>query len=137
MPVRRTYLDSGVLIAAWQGTDDIYTNAMLILDDADRAFVISDFIRLETVPKPTFLKKPDEVAFMEKIFARAAVIVESSSALTAQAVKMACKYNLAPVDALHISAALTAKVDEFITSEKSTKPLFSVTELQVTSLRTA
>ena len=107
---------------------------MAVLDDPHRAFVISDFLRLETLPKPRFLQRPDEVAFMEAVFARAAETVVPSAELTTQAIRMACTYDLAPIDALHISAALVARVDEFVTSEKSTKPMFRVTELRVTSL---
>lgn len=137
MASRRTYLDSGVLIAAWQGKDEVFVKAMAILDDPNRVFVISDFLRLETLPKPRFLQRLDEVAFMEAVFARAVQTVVPSSALTTNAIQMACTYDLAPLDALHISAALEAQVDEFVTAEKTTKPMFRVKELQVTSLRTS
>lgn len=134
MSLRRTYLDSGVLIAAWKGEDEIATSAMTILDDPNREFVISDFLRLETLPKPTFQKRADEVAFIETIFASAAESVVTSAALSSHAIQMASTYDLSPIDALHISAALSAKVDDFITSEKPTKPMFNVKELKVTSL---
>jgi len=135
MPKQMTYVDAGVLISAFQGKGDISDGAMAVLDDPDREFVISDFLRLETLPKPVFHSRQDEVDFMEAFFSGASATIAASPALTTQAVKFACNYDLHPLDALHISAALTAKVGEFITSEKSTKPMFRISELRVISLR--
>jgi hypothetical protein len=38
------------------------------------------------------------------------------------------------MDALHIAAAIEAKADELVTTEKSTKPMHRVTEVKVVSL---
>ena len=54
--------------------------------------------------------------------------------LGGEAHRLACRYGLAGVDALHIAAALRLGVQEFITSEKPEKPLFKVTEVSVVSL---
>lgn len=134
MALRRTYLDAGVLINAWQGEGDIAMRAMAVLDDPNREFVISDFLRLETLPKPSFHKNSAEVDFMETIFSSAADFVATTAVLSSHAVQLASTYDLSPIDALHVSAALSAKVDDFITSEKSTKPMFNVKGLNVTSL---
>jgi hypothetical protein len=48
----RTYLDANILIAAFQGEGDGAMAAIAALDDPDREFVVSDFLRLETLPKP-------------------------------------------------------------------------------------
>jgi len=129
----RTYLDSGVLIAAWRGLEYQSNKAISVLDDSRRTFIVSDFIVLETIAKPTFNKFNDEVTFMRTIFNKAERIM-SSEKLTKKAVSIACKYDLTAIDALHISAAIMANVDEFITSEKQTKPMFKITELNVISL---
>lgn len=133
MVARRTYLDSGVLLAAWRCEDTVSTKALAVLDDPDRLFVISDFVRLETLAKPIFHKNQDEVEFMQSVF-RYAHSVPLTTALAEHAMRVACKYNLNALDALHISAAIVANVDEFVTSEKTTKPIFTVQELQVISL---
>jgi hypothetical protein len=38
------------------------------------------------------------------------------------------------MDALHIAAALAIDADEFVTTEKSTKPMYRVTEIRVVSI---
>lgn len=48
--------------------------------------------------------------------------------------RFASDYDLAPIDALHISAAVMADVDEFVTIEKDTKPMCRVREVTVISL---
>ncbi len=106
---------------------------MELLDDPDRALVVSDYLRLEVLPKPTFLKLQEEVEFMQTVFDNAAENIPTSPKLLNQAVELAGKYNLSPVDALHVSAALTAKVDELVTKEKSTKPICQVKEINVIS----
>jgi len=134
-PKRRTYIDSNILIAAFRGIGAKYDQALTILDDPEREFVISDFLLLETISKPTFNNRLDEVNFMTTFFASATENVCASQLLTEKALEIACNHDLHPVDALHISAAIIAKVDEFITLEKSTKPMFRVNELRMVSLQ--
>jgi hypothetical protein len=45
---------------------------------------------------------------------------------------LAKTYDINPMDALHISAAILAKADEFITAEKNNKPLFNVNVIRLT-----
>jgi predicted nucleic acid-binding protein len=132
----RTYVDSCVLIAAWQGTDEIWKDAMAVLDDPERRFVISPYLKLEVLPKPRFHKKEIEVAFMEEFLAGAAESVSPSAGIAAEAIEQASKHDLAPVDALHASIAKAAEVDELVTIEGETKPLLRVKDVKVVSLRT-
>lgn len=76
------------------------------------------------------------MTFYEDFFKSAILSVEINPALVAKAIALASEYDLAPCDALHLSAAIEAQVDEFITTEKSTKPFFRVQELdfQIISL---
>lgn len=64
----KTFLDAGVLIVAYRGEPAIRKRALEILDESDREFVTSDFVRLEIVPKAVYHKRPDEVAFYEAFF---------------------------------------------------------------------
>jgi predicted nucleic acid-binding protein len=130
----RTYLDANVLIAAFQGKEPLAANALQVLDDPGRTFVVSDFLRLEVLPKPTFHNRTTEIEFMNLVLDKAQESVTADKGLTEKAIKMASRYDLSPVDSLHISAATKASVDEFVTMEKSTKPMFGVEELTVTSL---
>lgn len=127
----RTYLDSCVLIAAWKGEHVAAERIYEILNDSTREFVISDFIKLEVIPKPTFNKNNSEVQFYNEYFKEAATNISPSSKVTETALDLACKYDLEPMDAIHAGTALLAKVDEFITLEKPNKPLLRIKELRV------
>ena len=50
----RTFLDAGVLIAAARGSGIIPVRAHAILDDPERTFVTSDYIRMEVLPKALY-----------------------------------------------------------------------------------
>ncbi len=131
---KRTYLDANVLIAAFQGEPALAQRALQVLDDPERSFVVSDFLRLEVLPKPTFHNRSEEIAFMNSVFDRADENVPASPDLTGKAIELAGRYDLSPVDSLHVSAALIAQVDEFVTLEKPTKPICRVRELKMTSI---
>lgn len=131
--MRRTYIDANVLIAAFQGAEPSSRRALELLDDPDRKLVVSDYLRLEVLPKPMFHKRQDEVEFMRTVLEKAEEIITSPD-LTNRAVSLAAEYDLTPIDALHVSAAVVARVDEFVTLEKSTKPLCRVREVTVVSL---
>jgi predicted nucleic acid-binding protein len=132
--MKRTYIDANILIAAFQGEESISRRAMEVLDDPNRSLVVSDLLRLEVLPKPTFHKRSEEVEFMNEVLKSAAENVPCDPEVTNKAIEIASKYDVAPMDALHVGAALTAKVDEFVTMEKPTKPLCRVSEMKVTSL---
>jgi hypothetical protein len=129
----RTYLDANILIAAFQGEGDGAMAAIAALDDPDREFVVSDFLRLETLPKPVFHRRAEEAQFMQAIF-ESAESVPTSEKLVQSAIRLASAYDLTPMDALHASAAVQAEVDVLLTLEKPTKPLCRLEEIQVQSL---
>ncbi len=131
--MKRTYVDSNLLIAAFQGEENTSRKALDILDDPDRTLVVSDYLRLEILPKPTFHGRREEIEFMQSVLAQAEN-VPSTAELTAKALDLAAKYDMSPMDALHIGAAAVAVVDELVTLEKPTKPMCRVREIKVTSL---
>ena len=133
----RTFLDAGVLIAATRMTGAMGVKALALFNEADRGFVTSDFVRLEVLPKAIYYKRQAEVAFYERFFARAAHIVQYSEPLMRQAYAEACTAGLAALDAFHIVAARAGGATEFITTERSTSPLFRVSGLTITTLDSA
>ena len=134
MAKRRTYVDTGVLLAAFRGTHSLSEKALAILDDEEREFVISGFLKLEALPKPTFYRRRDEIEFME-IFCRAAASeVDVSAQLVADAIRLAGAHDIAPMDALHVAAALRGGAFEFVTTEKSNKPLFRVNGIKIITI---
>jgi len=121
-----TYLDTGVLIAAFRGENIIAEKALVILEDNQRLFVSSDILKLELLPKPIFHKKELELSFYRAFFDIAHQSLEISPHLIQQAIILGSEYGLAACDALHIAIANNAGVQEFITTERPEKPFFKI-----------
>ena len=66
----RTYLDSGVLITAYNAAPNLKEPALRVLEDPDRVFLCSPFVRLETAPKALFNKRGGEYRFYQTYFRR-------------------------------------------------------------------
>ena len=130
----RTFLDSGVLIAAFRSRNTVSTPALTLLDDPERVFVTTDYGRLEVLPKPLYFRRETEAEFYEAFFA-AAELVEVSQALVAAAFEEARQAGRAAMDALHVATAKRASVDAFITVERPTRPVFHVAGLTVRTLK--
>jgi predicted nucleic acid-binding protein len=127
-------VDSGVLIEAFRGSSAIAISALAILNDANREFVTSEFVRLEVLPKPTFQRRLIEVAFYNAFFAIVAQSAPITRALVRLAMRRAEEFGLSAVDALHVAAAETTGAVELITSERPTSPLSRVTSIRVVSI---
>ena len=130
----RTYVDANLLITAFRGNDAGVAAAIQMLDDARRVWVSSAFLRLEILRKPLFYQRHDEVRFMEAFFAQVNDWVVIDDALVQQALSLAAQHDLGAMDALHIAAALTGQVEEFVTLEKASKPICRVPGLRAISL---
>lgn len=123
-----------MLIAAARGTGWIARRANQLLDDPDRAFVGSPFLRLEVLPKAMFHRRFDEATLYETFFTAAEHWVEPDSHLAGRAYSVALRYGLSALDALHVAAALSVGAEELLTTEKLQKPIHRVTEIRVTTL---
>jgi len=129
----KTFLDSGVLISAHRGEPEIRRRALSLLDDPGRAFVTSDFVRLELLPKPMFNRRSTEVSFYEAFFA-VANHQPISRRLVETAFSEASRWGLSAADALHVAAAKLKGCKEFHTTETEGKPLFRVKGIRIISL---
>jgi len=127
----RTFLDAGVLIAAVRGQEDEAARALARLEDPERSFIGSDFLKMEVLPKALYYQRPAEVALYERFFSRARLI-SVSTALVTQAYTEACTFGLSALDALHVTVAKAGGAEEFITTERTTTPLFRVTGIVIT-----
>ncbi len=130
--MKRTYLDSSVLIQAVQGVDGDKTARLL--EDPEREFVAATFLKLELLPQPTFHKRKAELAFLEAFFERVTEWREADEELVQDALSEARLVPLTAVDAIHVAAAKPLGCDEFITAEKPGKPLHKVRNLKVSFL---
>ena len=71
---------------------------------------------------------------MESYFAEVSEWICTDDAQVQQALSLAGRYDLGSMDALHIAAAVSGNVDEFVTLEKPSKPMCQITEINVISL---
>jgi predicted nucleic acid-binding protein len=133
--VKLTFIDAGVLIAAARGTDEIARLAMQVLDDPDRSFASSLFVKLETLPKATFNRQDAECAFYEAFFEGVSKWADIGESIVRAAFGEACNAGLSAMDSLHVAAAHQVGADELITEEKSTKRLLRSTLVAVVTIR--
>lgn len=128
-----TFLDSGVLIAAWR-RGEFHDVAIALMEDDSREFVTCENVQLELLPKPTYEKRRAEVEFYNQHFNVVSACEPFSEALGTEAMALAKKHGLAAGDALNLAAAIRQGADEFVTSELPGKPLFRVHQVKVISL---
>ena len=128
----RTFLDANVLIHAFRGTGQLTRDAQDVIDDDTRDFVVSDILKLELIPKSHFNRQCAEEQFYKDYFSAAVTVIQTTPELVQDAEAEAKSNGLSAADALHITAE--GRVDEFITTEKSTKPLFLVQGMVIQSL---
>ena len=121
-----TYLDTSVLLAAWRGEQAIADAAMKYLDDPEREFVVTDFLKLELLPKALFHKQVEEAEFFQEFLNAATTIVHISPEMLNDVVNLASQHGLAAIDAIHAFAAIQTSA-EFVTKEKKTKPFSNIT----------
>ncbi len=130
-----TFVDAGVLIAAARGRTEVSAQAMAILDDPDRSFASSEFVRLEVLPKALFNRKSDEAEFYLEFFRAVSHWPPNADAVVRQAYDIGVKFGLAALDALHVAAAMSAGAEELVTTEKPSKPLHRRTNIRVRSIQ--
>jgi len=114
----RTFLDSGVLIAAFKGAPQLREVALQVLEDPHRVFVTSPFVRLEVLLKAIFNKQANERRFYEHFFARAE-FASDLMAIFDLGEKEAAKTGVGSMDSLHLAAAHLMNADEFLTTEEA------------------
>ncbi len=130
----RTYVDAGVLIAVGQADPLAARRAVRVLENPDRTFVASVFLRLEVLPKALYHRNQSEIAFYETFFARVLHWAEPLDHVTALAERVAAGHGLNALDALHVAAATLLGAEELVTTEGSRKPIHRVTSVKVVTL---
>jgi predicted nucleic acid-binding protein len=130
-----TFVDAGVLIAAARGHANVSAKAMAILDDPNRSFASSEFIRLEVMPKALFNRKNDEAEFYREFFDAVAHWPASIDAIVRHAYEIGVRHGMAALDALHVAAAVSIGAEELVTTEKPGKPLHRAADIRINSLQ--
>ncbi|KAB8317132.1 type II toxin-antitoxin system VapC family toxin [Tolypothrix campylonemoides VB511288] len=129
-----TFIDSGVLVTAARGVGEDSEKALEILADSSREFASSEFIKMEVIPKAIYNRKTAEAEFYELFFGAVTYWANDIEKVIQDAYHIACQYGLAAMDALHVAAALSVGAEEFVTTEKKTKPMFRVSSIKIISI---
>ncbi len=129
-----TFIDSGVLVTAARGVGEDSEKALEILADSSREFASSEFIKMEVIPKAIYNRKTAEAEFYESFFSAVTYWSNDIEKVIQDAYNIGCQYGLAAMDALHVAAALSVGAEEFVTTEKKTKPMFRVSSIKVISI---
>lgn len=131
----RTFVDTGVLIAAARGTGIGAERALHVLRDPNREFVASMFLKLEVLPKAIYNQRSAEVEFYEAYFNVVAYWATDIGQIIEAAYRESTQSGLGAMDALHVAAAVSVDVVEFITYEKPEKSIYRTKSIQVISVR--
>lgn len=123
-----------MLIFAAKGTAAAAALALPFLQDPNREFVTSDYVRLEVLPKAVWMGNEAEVEFYETFFKLNSRTIPTSAALLDFAMHEACKIGLGAIDAIHIACAVFGGAEEMVTSEKTTKPMHRTNLIRVVSI---
>ncbi len=130
----RTFIDTGVLIAAARSQGDLAERALQILEDENREFASSIFLKLEVLPKAIYNQQNSEVKFYETFFSEVAYWAKDINKIIQDSYQESSQFGLGAMDALHISAAVSVGATEFITNEKLNKSIHRTQSIKVISI---
>jgi hypothetical protein len=94
------------------------------LKDPNRVFLSSPFLDLELLPQVIQNRQREQQKFLETYLA-ATKRIEDMRAIFRVAFREASTSAVSGVDALHVAAAYLLKADEFITTEKPGKAIYT------------
>lgn len=121
----RTYLDTGVLLAAYKGDEAASDRAMAIIADEERSFIASDLLTIECVCPAIRSRHFAQAAFCSE-FINSCDHIELNRDISQSAIQFLSNHAIQIIDAMHICAAVHAGAEEFITTEAVTKPFFQL-----------
>ena len=130
----RTFIDAGVLIYAARSQGELAERAFQILEDKNREFASSIFLKLEVLPKAIYNQQSSEVKFYETFFDEVSYWATDFDAIIKEAYKESSQFGLGAMDALHIAAAVSVGATEFITNEKSEKSIHRTQSIKIISI---
>ncbi len=95
----------------------------MLLEDRERIFLSSPFVRHEVLPKAIFNRQERESRFYQKYFRRC-VMLNDLKRILSLAGKESARSGVGAMDSLHLAAAHLLRADEFVTIEKPRKSIY-------------
>ncbi len=132
--MKLTFVDAGVLIAAARGGSEQAQRALAVLDDPEREFAASPFLRLEVLPQAAFNKRVSETAFYEAFFAGVKRWASDLDAIVKAAEVEASRCGVEAMDALHVVAAASVGAEELVTTEKPARSIHRARAARVVTI---
>ena len=129
-----SFIDAGVLIAAARGNHYLSEKALTVLEDGDRQFAASIFLKLEVLPKAIYQQQQAEIRFYETYFDAVTHWEKDIEKIIALGYEQASRFGLGAMDALHVAAAILIGADELITTEKSQRSIHRTSSITIISL---
>jgi len=130
----RTFIDSGVLIAAARGDSVVAEQALDVLFNPEFEFVSSIFLKMEVLPKAIYNGQQVEKEFYDDFFDAVVAWATVTDQLIQDAYQEASHSGLGAMDALHVVAALSLEAEQLITSEKLTSSIHRTDRIQIISI---
>ena len=132
--MKLTFVDASVVIAASRGGTEQAARALEILDDPEREFAASPFLRLEVLPQAAFNKRQAEMAFYEAFFSVVSRWATDLQSITDAALREASTCGVEAMDALHVAAASAVGAEELVTAEKPTRSIHRARAVKVVTI---
>jgi len=107
---------------------------MEILDDPEREFAASIFLRLEVLPQAVFNKRVAESAFYDAFFSTVTHWATNLDDVTSIAMREASINGVEALDALHVAAAASVGASELITTEKPSRSIHRARAVKVVTI---
>jgi hypothetical protein len=121
--MRRTYLDTGVLIEAAAGKGPKAGAAPAVPRDPTRAFLSCPFLELELLPQTILNRNRLQQRFLET-YLSGTDGTEELAAIRKLAFRETTRSPVGGMDALHVVAAHSLRADAFITTQKPGKAIY-------------
>lgn len=131
--MRRTYLDTGVLIDAAAGKGARPEVALAVLKDPSRLFLSCPYLDLELLPQVIHNRNSEQQEFLEA-YLNTTERIDDMNAIFQVAFREASRSPVSGIDALHVAAARLLNADEIITTEKPGKAIYKNTLVPVVYL---
>lgn len=122
----RIYLDTNILIYAFEGVPEFQAQALEVLKTAESngaQIVVSQLIYVELFPKLVREGRTDLIEIYHSFFEDEGLleVLPVDRSVIDTAIKIRADYRLKTIDALHLASAISSECSSFISHDKALK----------------